>query len=114
MSDHNLQVSPSIHEIGFLRLYQIIGRPVITQEEAEQNRRDAEAAIASGEKPNKRPKRPRLAVQAIIPISRAQWYAGIKTGKYPKCVKLGSRISAWKASDIQTLVEQLSGNGGVT
>lgn len=113
MNDNKLQVSPSIHEIGFLRLHQIIGRPAISQEEAEKNHRDAEAAKASGLIPNKKPKRPRAAVQALIPVSRSSWYEGIKTGKFPSPIKLGVRISVWKASDIRGLIEQ-SGNGGVT
>ncbi|WP_434718125.1 AlpA family phage regulatory protein [Paraburkholderia sp. A1BS-2L] len=45
-------------------------------------------------------------VLALIPVSRATWYAGIKTGRYPQPVSLGPRCSAWRASDIQRLVSQ--------
>ena len=110
MKSLKLKVSTPIPESGFLRLFQIIGRPAVTEDEAEQNRRDAEAAIACGQKPNKKPKRPRPAVQSIIPVSRASWYKGIKSGIYPTPIKLGARISVWKASDIQALVDQIGGS----
>ena len=41
------------------------------------------------------------------PVSRSKWYEGINKGYYPKPVKLGARISAWKASDIDALIQSL-------
>jgi prophage regulatory protein len=46
------------------------------------------------------------AVQAIIPISRSTWYAGIKNGIYPAPIKISARASAWRLTDIQNLVER--------
>ncbi|OCZ78879.1 MULTISPECIES: helix-turn-helix transcriptional regulator [Achromobacter] len=43
-------------------------------------------------------------VLAIIPVSRATWYEGIKTGRFPAQVKIGPRIAAWRRSDIDRLV----------
>ncbi|MDH2239515.1 AlpA family phage regulatory protein [Pigmentiphaga sp. GD03639] len=44
----------------------------------------------------------------IIPMSRATWYAGVRPGRYPApAVKLGARISAWRANDIQLLASSL-------
>jgi prophage regulatory protein len=48
------------------------------------------------------------AVLAKFPVSRAVWYAGIRAGKYPQPIKLGVRASAWKASDIDALIQSLS------
>ena len=46
-------------------------------------------------------------ILALYPIiSRSAWYLGIKTGRYPKPVKLGPRMSAWRAEDIRALIEQ--------
>ncbi len=45
-------------------------------------------------------------VLEILPISRSAWYQGIKAGKFPKPVKLGPRISAWKYSDIIQIIER--------
>lgn len=47
-------------------------------------------------------------VLARFPISRASWYSGIKSGKYPKPIKLGERASAWRASEVEALIQSLS------
>ena len=46
-------------------------------------------------------------VLALIPISRSAWWAGIRDGRYPKGVKLGSKTTAWRAEDIRALIERL-------
>nr|WP_253550689.1 AlpA family phage regulatory protein [Herbaspirillum rubrisubalbicans] len=43
-------------------------------------------------------------VLSIIPVSRATWYAGISTGRYPEPVRLGPRCVAWRMRDIQNIV----------
>lgn len=47
------------------------------------------------------------AVLAVIPVSKSTWWAGIKSGRYPKPVKLGERITAWRAEDIKALIDQV-------
>lgn len=47
-------------------------------------------------------------VLQIIPMSKSSWYAGIKTGKHPKPVKLGERTAAWRVEDIKALIEKLN------
>ena len=42
----------------------------------------------------------------IIPVGRTTWWAGVKTGRFPKPVKLGSRITAWRAEDIRALIDE--------
>ena len=44
-------------------------------------------------------------ILAIIPVSKSTWWAGVKSGRYPKPVKLGERITAWRAEDIHALIE---------
>ncbi len=66
-------------ETGYLRLPQIVGKP------------------ASESSP---------AIPAIIPVSKSTWWAGIRSGRYPKPVKLGERITAWRIEDIRALIEQ--------
>lgn len=44
-------------------------------------------------------------VLAIFPVSRSGWWAGVKDGRYPKSIKLGARTTAWRLSDIQTLID---------
>jgi predicted DNA-binding transcriptional regulator AlpA len=43
-------------------------------------------------------------IPAIMPISRSAWWAGVKSGRYPKPVKLGPRTTAWRVSEILALV----------
>ena len=42
----------------------------------------------------------------IYPVSKSTWWAGIKIGRYPKPVKLGQRITAWRVEDIHALIKQ--------
>lgn len=57
-------------ETGFLRLSQIIGN--------------------SKSQPPMPP---------IIPVKKTCWWAGVKTGRFPKPVKLGPRVTAWRVED---------------
>ncbi|MGE0385537.1 MAG: helix-turn-helix transcriptional regulator [Gammaproteobacteria bacterium] len=45
-------------------------------------------------------------VLAVFPISRSGWWAGIKKGAFPKPVKLGPRVTAWRVEDIRALLAQ--------
>jgi prophage regulatory protein len=65
-------------ETGYVRLPQIIGDP------------------------NANPPIP-----PIIPVSKSTWWAGVKTGRYPKPVRtLGPRITAWRVEDIRAFIER--------
>jgi prophage regulatory protein len=46
-------------------------------------------------------------IPPLIPIGRTTFLNGVKSGKYPKPVKLGERTTAWKAEDIRALIEKL-------
>jgi len=41
-----------------------------------------------------------LAPKGPLPISRSSWWAGVASGRYPKSVKLGPRITAWRVCDL--------------
>lgn len=43
-------------------------------------------------------------VLACFPVSRSAWWAGVKSGKYPKPVKLSERTTAWRCEDIRALL----------
>ena len=47
-----------------------------------------------------------LAPHGPIPVGRSTWWAGVKTGRFPKPVKLGPRTTAWKVEDIRSLIEK--------
>jgi prophage regulatory protein len=65
-------------ETGYLRLPQIVGDP-------------------KAEPP----------IPAIIPISRSSWWAGVKSGRYPKPVKIGPRMTAWSVESIRSLIQSM-------
>lgn len=64
-------------ETGFLRLPQIIGDPTANPP-----------------------------ITPLIPIKKSSWWQGVKTGRYPKPVKLSPRVTVWRAEDIRELIEQ--------
>lgn len=47
-----------------------------------------------------------IAPNGPIPVSKSTWWAGIKDGRFPRPVKLGSRISVWRVEDIRALIER--------
>jgi prophage regulatory protein len=47
-----------------------------------------------------------LAPDGPLPIGRSTWWAGVKAGRYPKPVKLGPRITAWRVEDILGLIKE--------
>lgn len=40
----------------------------------------------------------------LIPIGKTTWWNGVKSGRFPKPVKLGTRITAWRAEDIRNCI----------
>lgn len=44
-------------------------------------------------------------ILAVFPVSQTTWLNGVRSGKYPKPVKLGARTTAWKVEDIRKLLE---------
>lgn len=41
-----------------------------------------------------------------VPVSASNWWAGVKSGKYPKPIKLGPRTTVWIEAEIDTLAER--------
>ena len=66
----------AIPKSGFIRLSQIIGNPKANPP-----------------------------VPPIIPVSRSTWWNWVRSGKAPKPVKLGPRISVWRADDLNTFIQ---------
>lgn len=87
-----------VPETGFLRLNQIIGQVEITAEEAARNRENASSI--KGSRKSYFPKTPRKEIIPLIPVSRSTWWAGVKSGRFPKPVKLGPRTTVWRVEDI--------------
>jgi len=67
-------------ETGLLRLAQIIGDPRATPP-----------------------------IPPIIPVKKSCWWQGVRSGRFPKPIKLGPRITAWRVEDIRKLLRDSSG-----
>lgn len=46
-------------------------------------------------------------IPALIPVSKSTWWDGVKSGRFPKPLKLGARITVWRVEDILVLIEKL-------
>lgn len=47
-------------------------------------------------------------IDPIIPVSKSTWWAGVKDKRYPQPVKLSTRTTAWRGSDLIALIEKLA------
>jgi prophage regulatory protein len=47
-------------------------------------------------------------VLEVIPLGKTSWWAGVKSGRFPKPVKLTEHCTAWRAEDIRELIKRLS------
>lgn len=62
--------------IGYLRLSQILGN-----------------------------KKSRPPMPALIPVGKSTWWEGVKSGRFPKPVKLGPKTTVWRIEDIRQLIK---------
>ncbi len=77
-----MQLSPNFYDNSLLRVSQIVG------------------SRATKTKP---------AVAGLLPISPSTWWAGVRSGRFPQPTRgLGSRITAWRFSDIRPLIEVIA------
>ncbi len=66
----------SLPQTGFLKLAQILGKPTATPP-----------------------------IPAIVPVSKATWHVGVKTGRYPAPVRIGGgRGAFYRVEDIRALI----------
>lgn len=45
-------------------------------------------------------------IPPLIPIGKTSWWEGVKTGRFPKPIKLGPRTTVWRVEDILALIKQ--------
>ena len=48
-----------------------------------------------------------VAPNGVLPISRASWWDGIASGRFPPPTKLGPNTSAWGVEVIRAVIEEL-------
>ena len=44
-------------------------------------------------------------VLRVFPVSRSVWWAGVKSGRFPKSIKISTNITAWRVEDIRALID---------
>lgn len=44
------------------------------------------------------------AILRVFPVSRSTWWQGVRDKRYPQPIKLGPRITAWKAEAIHAFL----------
>ncbi len=47
-------------------------------------------------------------IPALIPVKKSCWWNGVRSGRFPKPVKLG-RCTMWRVEDVIRLIENTSG-----
>ena len=47
-------------------------------------------------------------IPPLIPICSASWWNGVRSGKYPKAVKIGPHTTAWRVEDIRELISKMA------
>ncbi|MBW4054385.1 MAG: AlpA family phage regulatory protein [Proteobacteria bacterium] len=45
-------------------------------------------------------------IPPIIPVSKSTWWDGVKSGRFPKPIKLGERTTCWNVLDIRQLINK--------
>jgi predicted DNA-binding transcriptional regulator AlpA len=51
-------------------------------------------------------------ILSLIPVGRTSWWKGVRSGRFPKPIKLSPRCTAWRAEDIRQLIKSLSDQEG--
>ena len=54
---------------------------------------------------------PKAGTPPIIPVKKTTWWIGVKSGRFPKPVRLGNRSVAWRVEDIRALVASIANQG---
>lgn len=47
-------------------------------------------------------------VLMVIPVKKTCWWEGVKSGRFPKAIKMSRRCTVWRAEDIHELISHIS------
>lgn len=47
-------------------------------------------------------------IPPIIPVKKSAWWQGVKSGRFPKPIKLSAGVTVWRVEDIRALVDRLN------
>lgn len=43
-------------------------------------------------------------IPALVPVCKSTWFAGVKSGRYPRSLKISSRVTVWRVEEILALI----------
>lgn len=43
-------------------------------------------------------------IHPLIPVSKSTWWSGCATGRFPKPIHLGPRVTCWRESEVLALM----------
>jgi predicted DNA-binding transcriptional regulator AlpA len=46
-------------------------------------------------------------VPPFIPISKNTWWVGVNLGRYPKGMKLSSKVTVWRAEEVRAILDKM-------
>ncbi len=49
-------------------------------------------------------------IPPIVPVSPSTWWLGVKSGRFPKPIKLSEGVTVWKGSDLRTFIDKAGRN----
>lgn len=76
-------MSQTLPETGYVRLSQIVGNP-------------------KADPP----------IPPIIPVCKSTWWAGVRSGIYPRPIKLSPRVTVWNIEDIREIISRQRDRSG--
>ena len=74
----------NLPETGYLRISQIIGNPKANPP-----------------------------IPALIPVGKSTFWQGVKSGRFPKAIKLSPRVTVWRVEDIRKYIEETGGKNNL-
>jgi prophage regulatory protein len=45
-------------------------------------------------------------VASKVAVSSSTWWLGVKSGRYPKPIKLSPKVTVWRGSDLLALIRE--------
>ena len=45
-------------------------------------------------------------IPPLIPVKKSTWWEGVRTGRFPRPLKIGPRTTVWRAEDIRRLIDK--------
>jgi predicted DNA-binding transcriptional regulator AlpA len=55
---------------------------------------------------------PKRGILGLIPVSRSTWWLGVKSGRFPRPVKIPPGVTVWRVEDIKDLLARIGANDG--